>query len=259
MGGVRGGFCQVLKLMLAGFGFDVSHQEIERILCEVEAWYATAHDQAGAEWLPIEGIRNFLFQDLGYEDVDEFEDALHGSFQDFLAAFPHIRVKEEEEKFLYRILPREPGPPRRMIFLVENSAQLVDTCFLKAEDAQVMIPSLGLTIGAENRRSIDSLYNHIANAQTNLRGPLQIAEMHSTRVAEVADTLGACLDVVEPYEIIVLDPCSLSEFMPDDNVRIEIVADIADLEACNLDSLSSMMTVPADDIGCETSPDFSTS
>ncbi|CAK9104931.1 unnamed protein product [Durusdinium trenchii] len=70
--------------MLAGFKVDVSHQEQERILSEVEAWYLCAKEQAGVEWLPLEGIKNFLFMDLGYEDEAEFEDAIHGSFEDSL-------------------------------------------------------------------------------------------------------------------------------------------------------------------------------
>merc|ERR1712012_558149 len=84
--------------MLAGFKQNVSHQEIERILAEIEAWYGAASEQAGVEWLPIEGIQNFLCQDLGYEDMDEFEDAIQGSFTDFCAAFPHIEVRFHTEE-----------------------------------------------------------------------------------------------------------------------------------------------------------------
>merc|ERR1719150_3542713 len=102
--------------MLSGFKFNVSHQEIERILSEVEAWWECSHEQAGVEWLPIDGITNFLMNDLGYEDMDEFEDAISGSFSDFLSAFPHIDVQEHDQKTCYRVLQLEPGPPRKLIF-----------------------------------------------------------------------------------------------------------------------------------------------
>ena len=38
-----------------------------------------------------------LAEELGYEDVDEFEDALGGSFQDFVAGIPHITVRERDD------------------------------------------------------------------------------------------------------------------------------------------------------------------
>ncbi|CAK0880572.1 unnamed protein product [Prorocentrum cordatum] len=117
--------------MLAGFQVNVSHQEIERIVSEVEKWYETAQEQAGVEWLPTDGISNFLFNDLGYEDMDEFEDAIQGSFQDFLGAFPHIDVREEGEKVFFKVRRPEPGPPRKLRMTITSSKQLIDTTFLK--------------------------------------------------------------------------------------------------------------------------------
>jgi RimJ/RimL family protein N-acetyltransferase len=49
----------------------------------------------GCEWLPVEQIGNMMCQELGYEDEPEFEDALKGTFSDFLDKLPYV-VKEEK-------------------------------------------------------------------------------------------------------------------------------------------------------------------
>lgn len=41
------------------------------------------------------GVGNLLAQELGYEDMAEFEDALGGSFATFLRSFPHIQLRED--------------------------------------------------------------------------------------------------------------------------------------------------------------------
>jgi len=63
--------------MLDGFSVDVSHQEIERIVVELEELYKS---QPG-EWLPVAGIGAYVAEELGYEDADEFEDALKCTFE----------------------------------------------------------------------------------------------------------------------------------------------------------------------------------
>jgi mediator of RNA polymerase II transcription subunit 31 len=213
--------------MLAGFSKDVSHQEIERILSEVEVWYETARDQAGVEWLPVAGITNFLFNDLGYEDVDEFEDAIQGSFTDFLAAFPHMELRKEgegeSEKWFIKVRQLQPGPPRRLLLTVEKSEQLLTTALMKAPDATIDIPALEFSIGADSKRHIDSLYFHIVKARDDLENHAQLLGESSEQQEALMDTvrnLTSYLDVTEPFEIVVLDPSGLSEFKPDDSVRV---------------------------------------
>ncbi|CAL1130978.1 unnamed protein product [Cladocopium goreaui] len=148
--------------MLAGFKVDVSHQEQERILSEVEAWYSTAKEQAGVEWLPLAGIKNFLFMDLGYEDEEEFEDAIHGSFEDFLAAFPHFEVKQIEGKAMLRIADAAlaPSRPQKLTLRITSSQQLLDTTLLKDGNADLELPHLEFEIRPIAKRQIDTLYNH---------------------------------------------------------------------------------------------------
>jgi len=213
--------------MLASFTLSVSHQEIERILSEIEAWYECAHEQAGLEWLPSAGIENFLQHDLGYEDMDEFEDALNGSFKDFLSCFPHIEVKEEGGKMYLKVNIQTPGPPRRMQVKVEKSSQLLDTTLIKVVDAEIEFPHLEFTICGDQKRHIDSLYQHIVSARDNLENHCQALGENSEDRAKIAlliEALTSALDVETPYEIIIHDPTSLCEIDPADAVVILPVA-----------------------------------
>jgi len=38
----------------------------------------------------------YMCEDLGYDDMDEFEDALNGTFVDFLKSLPHCKVFEKD-------------------------------------------------------------------------------------------------------------------------------------------------------------------
>ncbi len=69
------------------------------------------------------GIAHALYQDLGYEDMDEFEDALNGTFAEFLCALPHVKLRtsEDGEKQYFQLLPEPPRDqwvPTRMTFKV---------------------------------------------------------------------------------------------------------------------------------------------
>lgn len=120
--------------MLDSFTIDISHQEMERIIVELEL----LHKTQPAKWLPIEvrpvkssptaaaaaptrftqrrsprspqGIRNMLAEELGYEDEDEFEDALKAPFKVFLANLPHVEVRVPADD--PSPLARRPGPSR---------------------------------------------------------------------------------------------------------------------------------------------------
>lgn len=229
--------------MLEGFSKNVSHQEIERILSEVETWWETAYEQAGVDWLPLDGITNFLFNDLGYEDVDEFEDAIQGSFHEFLNAFPHIELKEEtSEKWFIRVRKPKPGPPRQLRLTLVDSKQLLNTCFLKAIDAELEIPDIELTIGADSKRHIDSLYQHLVTAYENLENHAQLlgeGSAESSKIMEAVRTLKTLLDVQKPFEIVVTDPHGLSEFKPSDGVTIKELETTANSTAPPLEANSS--------------------
>ncbi len=68
------------------------------------------------------GIAHALYQDLGYEDMDEFEDALNGTFYEFLGAMPHVKLRSTDEgKHYFQMVaepPQEEWVPTRMTFKV---------------------------------------------------------------------------------------------------------------------------------------------
>eukprot|EP00955_Chlamydomonas_euryale_P007696 81641-Chlamydomonas_euryale.AAC.25 len=57
-------------------------------------------------------------RDAGYEDDAEFEDALNGSFDDFLKAMPHLETKiDDQDRLVFKIrpdLPMEEWKPVKM-------------------------------------------------------------------------------------------------------------------------------------------------
>ena len=48
----------------AMFRVDMSHQEMERMLSELEEWYASA-SESGAEWISADAAASWLRNDLG--------------------------------------------------------------------------------------------------------------------------------------------------------------------------------------------------
>jgi hypothetical protein len=48
--------------------------------------------RGGTQWLPVEGLGMMMMTELGYEDMDELEDALKGTWPQFLGALPHVEL-----------------------------------------------------------------------------------------------------------------------------------------------------------------------
>merc|ERR1712032_753144 len=92
-------------------------------------------------------------------------------------AFPHIELRKEgegeTEKWFIKVRTLKPGPPRSMVLMVESSGQLLKTTFMKAPDAELSIPELEFSIGADSKRRIDSLYNHLVAARDDLENHAQ--------------------------------------------------------------------------------------
>lgn len=47
--------------------------------------------------MPCEGLGALMLKELGYEDMDQFEDALGGTFEQFIKALPHIETKIQDD------------------------------------------------------------------------------------------------------------------------------------------------------------------
>ena len=97
----------------------------------------------------------------------------------------------------------------------------------KSPEAAVRIPHLEFEIGADSKRRIDSVYNHISTAVWNLGAHVrsQVGREDATdeaaSILATVDALEALLDVDEPFDLVVDDPTGASSFKPMDGVEVE--------------------------------------
>ena len=202
-----------------GEKFSGTHQEIGTILDEVEQIY---HSQP-TEWLLLEPIGSMVCH-LWYEDVDEFEDAVGGSFEEFMRAMPHVELRTNEQgKTEFKVLMPDPDAAPVLLTLNVKSREDLWRVLFKAPDALVRIPHMEFEIGCDEKRKIDSVYNHISHAAWNLsshiRGRKDLDSVYVSRVNATIETLEKLLDVDEPYQIIVDDYTGASAFKPDEGVE----------------------------------------
>lgn len=55
-------------------------------------------ESAGADaWMPALGLSKLMLKELGYEDMDQFEDAMGGTFEQFIKALPHLETKIQDD------------------------------------------------------------------------------------------------------------------------------------------------------------------
>jgi C4-type Zn-finger protein len=188
-------------------------------------------ERTEVEWLPAKGVAMLLQEELGYSDEAELEDALRGTFVDFLRAMPHIntRVDPNTRAVYFQVIPEPPRDrwvPRRHVVPVRSRQDLVRRVCLKSRHARIVVPSLEFEISPDGtRRHIDSLYNHITTAITNLGAHVRTAgaslsEEHKERIMETVVALNALLDVDEPWEFVVSDPSGASEVTPMEGVTL---------------------------------------
>ena len=202
---------------------SIGHQEIDRITDEVEQIYQSQP----TEWLQVEAVGQMIINVQGwYEDYDEFEDAVGGSFEAFLRALPHIDVRKGDRGIAeFKVLPPDPDALPTTYTLEVAKREDLWRVLYKSADACVRFPALEFEIGADSKRRIDTVYNHITNAVWNLSSHLRGREgdVPSETVAsitETVDALTAMLDVEEPFTLVVDDPTGVSLFKPSDGVEI---------------------------------------
>eukprot|EP00877_Chromochloris_zofingiensis_P000781 jgi/Chrzof1/10703/Cz05g09120.t1 len=212
---------------------DMSHQEMDRLVTELETmWQQFTQDgdgqPTGIEWLPADNVAEALCKDLGYEDIDEFEDALKGSFVDFLDNLPHIVKKTENGRVFFQVKPEPPKEewrPVKMTVHVNDVKDLWRVC-LKSPHARIEIPELEFEISADGKRHIDSIYNHIGSAVYNLGNYVRqpgsgLSDDHKEKIMDTVLALNEYLDVPKPWTWILHDPSGMSEFNPMEGVTVE--------------------------------------
>eukprot|EP00298_Acanthocystis_sp_HF-20_P001113 c11510_g1_i1.p1 GENE.c11510_g1_i1~~c11510_g1_i1.p1 ORF type:complete len:236 (-),score=95.61 c11510_g1_i1:60-725(-) len=210
---------------LDGFHIDVSHQEVERILSEIEEYYKVVRE-GGGEWVMLEGMSAFLAQDLGYEDVDEFEDALKGPFEAFLGQFPHIHIETRPDgKKVFRLVdpPAHQAKHTKMTVHVKEKSDLWRVC-MKSENSRIVIPEIEFEIGSDSKRHIDTIYNHIGQAIFNLESfvteDTRYTAEEKLNIFETTEKLRGLLDLENPWTLILDDPSGLSAFKPSEGVEV---------------------------------------
>eukprot|EP00775_Hariotina_reticulata_P013024 gene13024-13153_t len=197
--------------LLAKTKIDMSHQEMSRLLQHLEELWAG------------------YTQELGYEDEPEFEDALQGSFSDFLNCLPHAIKKTENGREYFQLKvdpPRSEWKPVKMTVKINEVSDLWRVC-LKSPYARVEIPELEFEISADGKRHVDSIYNHIGSAVYNLGNYVQqantgLSDDHKDKIMDTVIALNIFLDVPKPWTWIVHDPSGLSEFKPMEGVLLRM-------------------------------------
>jgi len=171
--------------------------------------------------------------ELGYEDWNELEDALHGSLEDFMAVLPHIELRknpEMEDRLEMRLKPLPPPEQRRgfKATLKITTSEDLWKVFYKSPTARVEIPEIEFEISPDGQKRIDTIFNHVANCVANLGNYVQTETSAGSMSAQVADKisetvveLNILLDIPKPWTWIVHDPSGLSLFKPDSGVEFE--------------------------------------
>lgn len=205
-------------------GVHLGHQEVERVVQGMDIIFEFLPPM---QWMSDEAVSKMLCDDLGYEDIPEFEDALRGTFADFLKAMPHIEWREpevgEEGGLRFRIKelpPLDQRIPTKWVYRINSTKDLWRVC-LKSPTARIFIPELEFEIAADGQRHVDAVYNHIAAAIWNLGAHVDDLKSRDGtydtryRIMETAAALNIMLDVEKPWTIIMHDPDGLSTFKPE--------------------------------------------
>eukprot|EP01060_Flectonema_neradi_P001819 TRINITY_DN1112_c0_g4_i1.p1 TRINITY_DN1112_c0_g4~~TRINITY_DN1112_c0_g4_i1.p1 ORF type:complete len:377 (+),score=74.96 TRINITY_DN1112_c0_g4_i1:39-1169(+) len=207
----------------ADFKFSLGHQEMSRVMTQLEVIFKSQP----CEWLPVEAMGNLLSQELCYEDVAEFEDALGGEFSEFVKGLPNAELSTNERgTAVLKLKEDKPGPPRKMTLKVTDRSHLWHV-LMQAPDARIIIAELEFEFQPMGERKIDTIYNHIASAIWNLGKYVKDAGLDKDTEGKILDTimlLNKALDVEHPFTVIVEDPTSRSIWQPSTGVVVEEVA-----------------------------------
>ncbi|KAJ3153300.1 hypothetical protein HDU89_000931 [Geranomyces variabilis] len=207
------------------YHLDLAHQETDRIIEELQKLYHAAAPSPDVR-LPIDNIAQLLTNELGYEDLAEFEDSLHGTFAQFLSAIPEIDLDFASQTFRFRPEPtQDEWVHKRWTINVTHRDQLW-WVLSKSAHARIEIPEIEFEIAADGARHIDSFYNHIANAAYNIArhaaaNAKNTDSADATAMAETVANLHSLLDLDQPFTIIIHDPSGTSDFANISDVEVE--------------------------------------
>eukprot|EP00040_Diaphanoeca_grandis_P022922 m.123984 g.123984 ORF g.123984 m.123984 type:complete len:285 (+) comp29030_c0_seq1:152-1006(+) len=215
------------------YKIDYRHQEIDRILGELEEAYLAVVESTGSwdAWLPSEGTMTMVYTDLGYEDEAQFEDAIGGTWDQFIGALPHFEMKVQDEKecstegelVLKMRKPKSNGRPCTKILTIKSSEDLWRILY-KSPAGTISIPSLEFEMGSSQKRQIDGVYHYISTAIFNLTQHVSqghCGESDGKKIMETIEQLSLLLDIEEPWDLHLIDKTGISFFDPADDVVIK--------------------------------------
>jgi len=127
------------------------------------------------------------------------QDAIKCDWVEFIQSMPHLETKIQDDgsyangMMVFRMKPFVPVQDRKMFiksFTVKTREDLWRVCH-KAPSAVMEFPEMEFEIGADAKRKIDSIYNHIAGAVYNLSMHvsslgMQLSEDHKDKISEVS-------------------------------------------------------------------------
>lgn len=219
---------------VTGFSFNLGHQETDRIVDELEQVCKQVMQSAGDSWMTCTAAANIVCTNLGYEDQGELEDAIKCDWEEFIQSMPHLQTKTQDDgsyaqgKIVFRMKPLVPVHDRKMFIkslTVQTRQDLWRVCH-KAPSAVMEFPDIEFEIGADGKRKIDSLYNHIAAAVYNLSMHVStlgagLSEDSKGKIAQTIHELNVLLDVEKPFTILLHDRTGISEIRPEHGVTTQ--------------------------------------
>ena len=228
----RGTLSKMMTDELAEYKVDVSHQELSRIIRELEDFCDTCPSET---WIAVEAAANWLCTQLGYEDYGELEDALHSTLEEFLIQLPHFDVRKPEPgaddqttRFRSNLKEHAPGRPCKIEFKVNSRADLW-VVMLKPKHSWVEIPEIEFEIGRNENRQVDTIYSYIGEAIYNLGVYLKNNQDHISNerfdgIYATIQMLNLLLDVEHPFTWIIHDPTGTASFKPhkEESLKIEL-------------------------------------
>ena len=131
---------------------------------------------------------------------------------------------------VFRVIPDPPPEeckPQRLECVLSSRPDLWRVLMLHP-GAMAEIPELEFEIGADHRRRVDSIYNHIGGAIFNLERHVEMlgddneqAARERQGIKDMCDELRKVLDMEGgPYTLVVTDPGGLSAFKPPEGVKV---------------------------------------
>jgi len=106
---------------------------------------------------------------------------------------------------------------------MKESKDLWRVC-MRSPSSTMRIPELEFEAGYENKRTIDSIYNHLTKTTFTLSRyaemPGQLTTSDREKILETVNEINKLLDLQTPWTFEIEDPTGLSEIQPMDGVEI---------------------------------------